>query len=222
MRVATLSYGPLSDRFGRRPTVLAGLGLFVVGSVMCALAPTIGLLIVGRIVQAAGGAAGMVMARAIVRDLYERDQAAAVIAYLTMAMVVAPMLAPSVGAVLMDLSDWRAIFVALTVVGIMLLWGARLRLLRDPGRRRRLGLAHPGRGSQPAAALGRVPQLCPADRVLDEHVLRVRLGRALFHDRRARAAGDRVRALLHGGFGRLHGRQFHRRPDHQAGRRSIA
>jgi MFS transporter, DHA1 family, multidrug resistance protein len=126
---ATLSYGPLSDRFGRRPAVLAGLGLFVAGSVMCALAPTIGLLIAGRVVQAAGGAAGMVMARAIVRDLYERDHAAAMIAYLTMAMVVAPMLAPSVGAVLMDLSDWRAIFVALTVVGIMLVWGARLRLI---------------------------------------------------------------------------------------------
>jgi MFS transporter, DHA1 family, multidrug resistance protein len=126
---ATLSYGPLSDRFGRRPAVLAGLGLFVVGSVMCALAPTIDLLIVGRVVQAAGGAAGMVMARAIVRDLYEREHAAAMIAYLTMAMVVAPMLAPSVGAVLMDLADWRAIFVALTVVGILLVWGARLRLI---------------------------------------------------------------------------------------------
>jgi MFS transporter, DHA1 family, multidrug resistance protein len=126
---ATLSYGPLSDRFGRRPAVLAGLWLFIVGSVMCALAPTIGLLIVGRVVQAAGSAAGMVMARAIVRDLYERDHAAAMIAYLTMAMVVAPMLAPSVGAILMDLSDWRAIFVALTVVGIMLVWGARLRLI---------------------------------------------------------------------------------------------
>jgi DHA1 family bicyclomycin/chloramphenicol resistance-like MFS transporter len=126
---ATLSYGPLSDRFGRRPAVLAGLGLFVAGSVMCALAPTIGLLVAGRIVQSAGAAAGMVIARAIVRDLYERDQAASMIAYLTMAMVVAPMLAPSVGAILMDLADWRAIFVALTVVGIMLLWSARLRLV---------------------------------------------------------------------------------------------
>jgi len=126
---ATLSYGPLSDRFGRRPAVLAGLGLFVAGSVMCAVAPTIGLLIAGRIVQAAGAAAGMVIARAIVRDLYERDRAASMIAYLTMAMVVAPMLAPSVGAILMELSDWRAIFVALTVAGIMLLWSARLRLV---------------------------------------------------------------------------------------------
>jgi DHA1 family bicyclomycin/chloramphenicol resistance-like MFS transporter len=93
------------------------------------VAPTIGLLILGRIVQAAGGAAGMVIARAIVRDLYDRDRAAAAIAYLTMAMVVAPMLAPSVGAILMGLSDWRAIFVALTVIGILLVWGTQLRLV---------------------------------------------------------------------------------------------
>ncbi len=68
--IATLSYGPLSDRFGRRPVVLGGLALFVAGSVMCALAPTIGFLIGGRILQLGGGAAGMVMARAIVRDLF--------------------------------------------------------------------------------------------------------------------------------------------------------
>jgi DHA1 family bicyclomycin/chloramphenicol resistance-like MFS transporter len=127
--IATLSYGPLSDRFGRRPVVLAGLGVFVVGSLLCSLAPTIGVLIVGRIVQLAGAAVGMVIARAIVRDRYERDRAASMIAYLTMAMVVAPMLAPSVGAILMGLSDWRAIFVALTVIGILLVWGTQLRLV---------------------------------------------------------------------------------------------
>ena len=136
---ATLSYGPLSDRFGRRPAVLAGLGLFVAGSVMCALAPTIDLLIAGRIVQAAGAAAGMVIARAIVRDLYERDRAASMIAYLTMAMVVAPMLAPSVGAILMELADWRAIFVVLTLAGLMLLWSAHLRLIET---RRHVGGGH--------------------------------------------------------------------------------
>lgn len=124
--VATLIYGPLSDRFGRRPVVLAGFLIFIIGSILSAMAPTVGLLIVARIIQAAGAAAGMVLARAIVRDLYDREQAASVIAYLTMAMVVAPMLAPTIGAVLIDVLNWRAIFVAMTIVGVLLghqVWG---------------------------------------------------------------------------------------------------
>jgi len=118
---ATLAYGPLSDRFGRRPVVLGGLVAFIAGSVMCTLAPDIGTLIAGRIVQAMGAAAGMVLGRAIVRDLYDRERAASVIAYLTMAMVVAPMLAPTIGAVLTDFVGWRSIFTSLTVVGVLML-----------------------------------------------------------------------------------------------------
>lgn len=120
--VATLAYGPLSDRFGRRPVVIAGLVIFLVGSTLCALAPSIGLLIVARIIQAAGGAAGMVLARAIIRDLYDREQAASAIAYLTMAMVIAPMIAPVIGAMLMDILHWRAIFVLMAILGILLCW----------------------------------------------------------------------------------------------------
>jgi DHA1 family bicyclomycin/chloramphenicol resistance-like MFS transporter len=120
--VATLLYGPLSDRFGRRPVVMVGFLIFVIGSVGSALAPTIGMLIIARIIQSAGAAAGMVLARAIVRDLYDRDEAASVLAYLTMAMVAAPMLAPTFGAVLIDNFSWRAIFVVMAFLGIVLSW----------------------------------------------------------------------------------------------------
>lgn len=118
--IATLAYGPLSDRFGRRPVVIAGLVIFVIGSVLSAIAPTIGLLIAARIIQSAGAAAGMVLARAIIRDLYDREQAASAIAYLTMAMVVAPMVAPTIGALLIDHVGWRAIFIAMTALGILM------------------------------------------------------------------------------------------------------
>jgi MFS transporter, DHA1 family, multidrug resistance protein len=120
--VANLAYGPVSDRFGRRPVLLVGLAAFVAGSLACALAPSIELLIIARIVQSIGGAAGMVLARAIVRDLYDRERSASVIAYLTMAMVVAPMLAPTIGAVLLDVASWRAIFYLVTGVGVALTW----------------------------------------------------------------------------------------------------
>lgn len=120
--VATLLYGPLSDRFGRRPVVILGFVIFVIGSCLSAMAPTIGLLIIARIIQSAGAAAGMVLARAIVRDLYNREQAASVLAYLTMAMVVAPMLAPTLGAILIDSFNWRAIFVVMAIAGVTLSW----------------------------------------------------------------------------------------------------
>lgn len=120
--IATLLYGPLSDRFGRRPVVLVGLVIFIIGSGLCMIAPTIGMLIAARIIQSAGAAAGMVLARAIVRDLYHREQAASIIAYLTMAMVVAPMIAPTIGALLIDYFAWRAIFVFMGIAGLALSW----------------------------------------------------------------------------------------------------
>jgi DHA1 family bicyclomycin/chloramphenicol resistance-like MFS transporter len=126
--VATLFYGPLSDRIGRRPALLGGLVVYLLGSLACALAPSILTLILGRIVQAAGGCAGIVLTRAIVRDLYEREQAATMLAYITMAMVTAPMLAPALGGLLTDLSGWRSVFVAGVVVGVLILLAARAEL----------------------------------------------------------------------------------------------
>ncbi|MDX1541107.1 MAG: multidrug effflux MFS transporter [Geminicoccaceae bacterium] len=126
--VATLAYGPLADRYGRRPVLLGGLAAFVLGSLVSTLAPTIGVLVIGRVVQSVGAAAGMVLARAIVRDLYDREEAARMIAYLIMAMVVAPMLAPAVGALLLDFIGWRAVFGLVLIFGLGLTLDTALRL----------------------------------------------------------------------------------------------
>jgi DHA1 family bicyclomycin/chloramphenicol resistance-like MFS transporter len=116
--IASLAYGPASDRFGRRPVMVVGLSIFLVGSVICALAPSIWILILGRVVQAVGGAAGMVISRAIIRDLYDRETAARMLAYMVTALVLAPMVAPLIGGVLNDLKDWRAIFWFTGIMGL--------------------------------------------------------------------------------------------------------
>ncbi len=121
MAVATLVYGPISDRVGRRKALIAGLVVFLAGSLLCAFATTITWLIIGRVVQAAGGVAGMVLGRAIVRDVYDREKSAAAIAYITMAMVVAPMLAPAIGGVLTDLVGWPAVFLLGGALGVLVL-----------------------------------------------------------------------------------------------------
>jgi len=121
MAVATLFYGPVSDRVGRRRALLTGIVIFLVGSLVCAFATSITWLIIGRIVQAAGGVAGMVLGRAIVRDVYDRERSASAIAYITMAMVVAPMLAPAIGGVLTDLIGWQAVFLVGGGLGVLVL-----------------------------------------------------------------------------------------------------
>jgi DHA1 family bicyclomycin/chloramphenicol resistance-like MFS transporter len=121
LAVCQLFYGPLSDRYGRRPLLLAGLALFVIASVASALATTIETLIAARLVQALGGASGIVLSRAIVRDLYQGEKAASVLGYVTMAWVLAPMIAPAIGGYLDQLWGFRSSFVLLALIGALTL-----------------------------------------------------------------------------------------------------
>ncbi|OUR78323.1 hypothetical protein A9Q83_08095 [Alphaproteobacteria bacterium 46_93_T64] len=109
--IAQLIYGPISDRIGRKPIIFFGLSVLIIGSFVCMLATSIEMMIAGRMIQAFGGCAGMVMGRAMVRDRYDADAAASVIAYLTMAIVIAPTLAPALGGVLEDQFGWQASFI---------------------------------------------------------------------------------------------------------------
>lgn len=119
--VAQIFLGPLSDRYGRRPVILAGMALYVVGSILCLLAPTIETLILARVVQAIGGCTGLALGRAIVRDLYERDKAASMIGYVTMGMTVGPMLGPVFGGLLDESYGWQGGFYLMVGLGAAVL-----------------------------------------------------------------------------------------------------
>lgn len=123
-----LLYGPLSDRYGRKPLLLAGLGFYLLGSAIAAAAPTAGVLIVARVLQAAGGCAGLVLGRAMVRDAYPREQAASVIGYVSTAMSVAPMVSPLLGSVLTEHFGWRSTMLACLLIGAPLWLAMRWRL----------------------------------------------------------------------------------------------
>ena len=118
--LGTLTYGPLSDKFGRRPIMLIGLVVMLIGSVFCYFANTIELLIAARFVQAFGAAVGLVLARAIVRDVYGAEEAARVIATLVMVMVVLPMISPALGGELMARFGWESVFIAMALFGFLI------------------------------------------------------------------------------------------------------
>src|SRR3546814_21038550 len=102
--------GPLSDRFGRRPVLLAGIGLFLAGSLAAALAQSITVLVAARVVPAIGGCAGMAVGRAIIRDTPSRGAPASMPGYVTRVMVVAPILAPLAGGFFAERVGWATPF----------------------------------------------------------------------------------------------------------------
>ncbi|GGJ97947.1 Bcr/CflA family drug resistance efflux transporter [Streptomyces camponoticapitis] len=120
MALGQLVVGPMSDRWGRRKPLLLGMVVYVFATAICALAPTVELLIGFRLLQGLAGAAGIVIARAVVRDLYDGVEMARFFSTLMLISGVAPVIAPVIGGQVLQVTDWRGIFVVLTVVGIAL------------------------------------------------------------------------------------------------------
>jgi DHA1 family bicyclomycin/chloramphenicol resistance-like MFS transporter len=118
--------GPISDARGRRGPLLIGLGMYVIASGLCALSPSVVLLILVRFLQGLAGAAGIVIARAIVRDLYAGIEAARMFATLLLVNGLAPIVAPILGGQLLHVTDWRGVFVVLSAIGwLLLVWAWR-------------------------------------------------------------------------------------------------
>lgn len=117
--LAQLLYGPWSDQAGRKPPLYAGIAVFCIGALICALAPTATWLLIGRAVQGFGGAALMVVPRAIVRDMTTGNEATRLMAAIMLVFSVSPMLAPLVGSGLLAFTGWRAIFLALLLAAVL-------------------------------------------------------------------------------------------------------
>jgi DHA1 family bicyclomycin/chloramphenicol resistance-like MFS transporter len=143
LALGQMLFGPLSDRLGRRPPVLAGLAAYGAASLACAFASSLWVLVALRLVQGLAGAAGIVIARAVVRDLRSGAAAARFFSYLMLVTGMAPILAPILGAQLLRVTTWNGLFVTLAIVGFLLLLATAAGLDETlPASRRRRGSVH--------------------------------------------------------------------------------
>lgn len=117
--LAQLVYGPWADRSGRKPPLYAGIAIFVAGSILCTFAPSVEVLVAGRAIQGLGGAALMVVPRAIIRDMYTGHAATRLMAAVMLVISVSPMLAPLAGSGVMVLAGWRGIFGVLLLASVV-------------------------------------------------------------------------------------------------------
>lgn len=124
LSLAQLAYGPLADRFGRRPPLIFGLVLFTVASITCALTSDIEHLTAWRVVQAFGGAAGMVIPRAVIRDQMDTREASKALSLLILIMGVTPILGPIIGGQILPFIGWRGIFGLMAISGLILLFAS--------------------------------------------------------------------------------------------------
>lgn len=118
--LAPVACGPLADRFGRRPVLIVGALIFALAGASCAIAPTIEFLLAVRLLQGVGAGACSVLAMAIVRDLFEGNEARARLSYVSIVRSVAPMVAPTIGVTILRFASWRSIFVFLAIAGVLL------------------------------------------------------------------------------------------------------
>lgn len=142
MGVGTLFAGPLSDAWGRKPVIAGGLLLYVAGSALARMAPSLELLLLARALQGLGAAGPRIAGVALSRDLYEGREMARVMSFVMMVFMVVPALAPMIGMFVIAYSGWRAIFVAFMIFGLVALawvWGRQAETLPPPARRRLSG-----------------------------------------------------------------------------------
>jgi len=141
---AQLVFGPLSDRFGRRPALLGGLALYLLGSGLCFLSPNVEVLVAARMIQGVGAGSGPVVGRAIVRDVYPRERAAHVFALMGIAQAVTPILAPILGGYLQGAFGWHSVFGVLAAFALVFLAGCWL-LVRETAPAPDPAALHPAR-----------------------------------------------------------------------------